>query len=270
MQDHHSAVQIKQIDGRERPSLELSAQTWELPISTTDELSQIIFKMKVYRPYEVKSFYDDLLTRRKALNQAERLVQTPDFTAMLKFLDNHFVEMIGVVGEDDAPLDTATQKQWLDSPTNLELKQRIFTHGYDAISRVESAETKASKKVVLLFSVKEHAITCKWRLHNLEREMNYDVLTTHRLDRINQQQKEQYSKAISLIENSRSAETFVQANWDVVEQLYDHTIKAVEGACIEGEPCEEKNKAAWLPLVPFLMKVFVMGRAMSALDLKNG
>ena len=71
-------------------------------------------------------------------------------------------------------------------------------------------------------------------------------------------------------DNQRRQEQYVEANWDVIELVYDRRAKSLDGAVINGEPCNEANKDKWCPLVPFTMKVFVLGQVMAENEIKNG
>jgi hypothetical protein len=246
----------------DKPVLELSAEEFVFPIRTPDERHIVRFHMKPYRSYAVKSFYDDLMPRRKSISRGERVIEVPDPSRIKSFVDAHFVRMEGVSVNGEEP-GVDIQRRWLND--NEAFMVKVFRQGYDAISTPDFAETNGHRPLEL-FGPEQHEIPSQWTLNN--NGIDHRLIVTHITSRLTKVDHEKYQKAIRLMENGR--ESYVQANWDVVEQIYDQKAKSLEGAVIGGEPCNEANIKEWVPLVPFCMKVFVMGQVAQELETKNG
>lgn len=246
----------------EKPVLELTAEEFVFPIRTPDDRHVVRFHMKPYRSYAVKAFYDDLMPRRKSLSRGERVIEVPDQSRIKSFVDAHFLRMEGVVVNGEEP-GVDIQRRWLND--NEAFMVRVFRQGYDAISTPDFAETNGHRPLQL-FGPDYHEVDAQWTLHS--EGIDHRVIVTHKTARLSKIDHDKYQKAVRLIENNR--ESYVQANWDIVEQLYDQKVKSLEGALIEGKPCDEANSKEWIPLVPFCMKVFVMGQVSQELETKNG
>ena len=59
-------------------------------------------------------------------------------------------------------------------------------------------------------------------------------------------------------------------NYDVLEQLYEPLVESVEGVTIKGEPCTAANKEAWVKLVPFWHKYWILTELFGGVQSKNG
>ncbi len=59
-------------------------------------------------------------------------------------------------------------------------------------------------------------------------------------------------------------------NYDVLEQLYDTLIESIDGVTIKGEACTPANKEAWVKLVPFWHKYWMLTEFFRGVQSKNG
>lgn len=247
----------------DKPALELAADEFVFSIMTPDDRHVVRFHVKPYRSYAVKSFYDDLMPRRKTLSRGERIVEIPDSAKVRQFIDAHFVRMEGVASADGSEPDVSIQRSWLNQ--NEAFMIRVFRQGYDAITRPDFAETNGHRPLQL-FGPDQSDVEAQWTLYS--EGIDHRVIVTHTMNRLTKLDHDKYQKAVRLIENNR--ESYVQANWDVVEQLYDQKVQRLSGALLSGKLCDESNLKEWIPLVPFCMKVFVMGQVSQELETKNG
>ena len=247
----------------EKPVLELTADEFVFPIRTPDERHVVRFHMKPYRAYAVKAFYDDLMPRRKSLSRGERIVELADSMRVRQFIDAHFVRMEGVEGANGEEVGIDIQRRWLND--NEAFMVRVFRQGYDAIVTPDFAETNGHRPLQL-FGPEQHEVDAQWILH--ADGIDHRLIVTHTTARLTKIDHDKYQKAVRMIENAR--ESYIQANWDIVEQLYDQKARSLAGAVIGGKVCDESNLKEWVPLVPFCMKVFVMGQVSQELETKNG
>lgn len=248
----------------DKPVLELAAEEFVFPIRTPDNRHVVRFHMKPYRAYAVKSFYNDLMPRRKTLSRGERVLEVADPSRIKQFVDAHFLRMEDVAGASGEEPGVDIQRAWLNA--NEGFMVSVFRQGYDAIGLPDFAESNGHRPLQL-FGPNEHEVEAQWTLH--ADGIDHRVIVTHTMARLTKPDHDRYQKAVRLMENARG-ESYVQANWDVVEQLYDQKARKLAGALLAGKPCDESNSKEWIPLVPFCMKVFVMGQVAQELETKNG
>lgn len=247
----------------DKPVLELSAEEFIFPIKVNERHKPLLFHMKRYRSYSVKSFYDALIPVRRTLSRGEVLVEMQEYQDKIRqFIESHFVRLEGAAVGDAEPT-IENQRLWLGSLRDDGLL-RIFTQGYDSISPPDFAETNGHRPLQL-FGPEEHEVDAQWMLH--QGGIDHLVIVKHTMSRLTKIDHDKYKKAFRRIEKNR--ETYTQANWDVIEQFYDHKAKSLENALIDGKPCNESNSKEWIPLVPFCMKIFVMGQIAQELETKN-
>jgi hypothetical protein len=246
---------------------ELTAEELIFPIIHQEY--KIYCRMKPYEAYAVKRFYDLIIPRRKRLNATESALQSVDLEELYDFISDHFLGMDGATLPDGSEPSLEQLKIWLDE--NRPIKLRIFSDGYVG-PRLQPE--KISGKVILLFGVQEHRIQDQTRLFSRERKSDELITVTHVLTKLSKSEKHQYETARKIIEDSRHGETYQQANWDVIEQLYNHHARALEGALYDGRPCTAENRGdnknpGWIARVPFLMKATAMTQISEEVDLKN-
>lgn len=254
-----SAVKIQD----DKPVLELAAEEFIFPITTPDGHHKVLFHMKPYRPFVVKAFYDETLVRSKSTSRGERVLDVPTSEKLLRFVSDHFIRMEGVEGPDGSEPSIEMQRAFLDD--NEQLKARVFRMGYDFVTVPDFAAGNGHSKLSL-FGPAESDIDAQWLLH--DSGIDHRIIVSHHTAKLAKVEFDKYQKAIRVIETNR--DRYMQGNWDVVEQLYDAKILSLKGAVVEGQPCEDKNKKEWVGLVPFCMKVFVMGQLAQELETKNG
>lgn len=252
----------------EQPVVELAAEEWIYPISTPNGRLKLNIHLKPYSPYAVKKFLDLILPRRKA-RTAQQSVLDSDYTCVMPFVDDHFLGLSGVTMEDGTTPTAEQQKAWIDQ--NSDFKIRAFRDGVDNISlRKREEETPvATGRVVLVMGRPESLIETDIGLHSKGTRRDELIRVNHALARMSESDRHQYDRAIKLIEDTRARETFLEANWDVIEGLYNKLVKSLTGAVLAGEPCTESNKDAWVKVVPFCWKVYVMSMAYQEVELKN-
>jgi hypothetical protein len=257
----------------DKPILELSASEWIFPIHPPkNERFTILFKMKPYRSYSVKKFYDEMMYAVRSRIGPELVFTAQEYISAKKFVDQQLICMINLVYEDGSELTLEQQKKWLDQQEDLKIA--VFNQGFDGVTLAPSINgngdfTSIDKTKLVVFEIAGHKICIQWKLYSEERKEEAQVILTHYLNRITQQERHRYNQSFHLKENTRRNEQYVETNWDVVEQLYDFKVKKLEGALIEGEACTEENKVAWVPQVPFCMKAFVISQALQEIELKN-
>lgn len=254
----------------DKPVLELAADHYIYPINTLDDRFKLYVAMKAYQPYSVKKIYDLVLPRRKQRTATERSVEIQDLAPIRDFVLDHFIFFSGAQLEDGSEASVEMQKQWLEE--NPSFLERIFRFGLDAVGPSDDFETLESGtgKAILVFGQKEHRIKLEMRLYSPERKQEERIKLTAILEKLTQSDKHKYDKAIAIIENSRRNETYLQANWDVIEQLCNHKLRKLENAVINGEACEESNRDSWIKQLPLIAKIYIMGQANQEIDLKNG
>lgn len=257
---------ISYIDGR--ACLELQADEFIFPIRTRDDRWKLLFHMKPYQPYEVKRFYDEMIPRRKRRTAAQMTVETPDYTEANRFVLDHFVRMEGATLADGSEPSIEQQRQWLED--NPDFLTRVFREGYDAVGSRDEIEEPTAGKAILVFGRQDYRIRTEFKLYSPERQTDETVPVVHVMARFSQSDRHQYDRAIRVIEHGRRGELYTEANWDVVESIYDQRVKSLEGAIFGGESCVESNKTEWKKAVPFCAKVYVTAQAFSEVELGNG
>ena len=253
------------------PVIELTAQEWIYPVTTADGRFKLYFHLKPYPAFAVKSFYDQLMPRRKSRTANEQVVMDADFTGVRRFIDDHFLALSGIALEDGSEPTLEQQQQWLAQPQNADFKVRAFREGIDKVGLREAAEVRPGK-VFMVFGQADTRTPSEILLYSPERKTDELIRVTHTLARLSESDRHQYDKAIKFIENTRRQESFVEANWDVIEGLYNQKVKSLDGAVLNGDPCTEANKDGkdgWCALVPFCWKVYVMGSVYGDIELKN-
>lgn len=60
-----------------------------------------------------------------------------------------------------------------------------------------------------------------------------------------------------------------RVNYDTLGQLYNHLIRRVEGATVNGQPCDESNKEEWVKLVPMAYKDITLTELFKGVQEKN-
>jgi hypothetical protein len=244
------------------PFLELLAEEFVYPINTPDEQFTLYCHLRPYEPRAIKPWYDEVIARRKRRTAVETTVETPDYSHMREFVMNHFIGMQGAELEDGSAPSPEEQRAWLQE--NPIFVERIFRNGVD---RFGPRETAKPGRAVLMLGQRQTRIPMEVRLVLSGAEFVIGLTAT--LDRLSESDRHQYDKSVSYIENSRFGETYIEANWDVIEILCNQRLKSLDGALVDGQPCVEANKAEWIKRVPFLAKVYVMARANQEIELKN-
>jgi hypothetical protein len=252
----------------DKPVLELAADQYIYPINTPDDAHKLYVAMRVYEPYPVKKFYDQILPKRKRRTATESTVETPDLADMREFVMNHFECFFGAELEDGSEPSIELQRQWLEE--NPTFAERIFNLGINTVGpRVRPDEAKVGK-AILLFGQKEQRIPLEYRLYSPKRKVEESLRFDAVIEKLSQPDKHQYDKATAVIENSRRGETFLEGNWDVIEQLCEHRLRRLEGAVmIGGQACMEDNKDAWVKRLLLIPKIYIMSQAFQSIDLKN-
>mgnify|MGYP000190057479 CR=1 FL=1 len=250
------------------PHLELAADIYTYPVLTPDEQFTLYVSMRAYKPFAVKKFYDQCIPKRIQRSAAERTVETPDYSRLREFVMEHFVGMAGAQLEDGSEPTIEQQRSWLRE--NPAFQERIFRSAIDAVGLRARMETAGGGKAILVFGQRQHRVLLEFRLYSPERKSAESIRITAVVERLTQSQKHQYDKAISLIENSRRGEIYQESNWDVIEQLANHSLLRLDGPVVyNGSPCTEENKESWLPGLPYLAKVYCMAQAVQEIDIKN-
>jgi hypothetical protein len=252
----------------DRAHLELLADEFIFPITTRDERFKLRFHMRPYQPHEVKRFYDEMIPRRKRRTAQQMTVETPDYTEANAFVLDHFICMDGVTLPDGSDPTVEQQRTWLEE--NPDFLTRIFREGYDTVGTRDEPEEPTAAKAVLVFGRQDYRIPSEFTLYSPERCTDETVRVGHVLSRLTQADRHQYDRAVKVIENARRREVHTEANWDVVEGIYDSRIRSLEGALYDGHPCTETSKAEWRKVVPFCMKVYVTAQAFVEVELGNG
>ena len=206
-----------------------------------------------------------ILPRSKRRTQAESVIQKTGTDAVCKFVLDHFLYLIGVEDEKGNVPKIEQQIQWLKD--NEQFTERIFRNGIDSIASISQEDI--DKKMVLLFDKKDHRTPLELHLYSLEKQSCVTVRMTAVFSRMMQPDKHKYEKAVAVIENSRQGTTFFEANWDAIEQLCNIKLNSLEGAFMDGKPCVEANKEAWIKKMPFIYKIYAIGKAMQDIDIKN-
>jgi hypothetical protein len=263
-QKTESREAVAYVDGR--PLLEVACGEYVYPIDTEDGKFTVHCGIRPYQPYAIKKFYDGLVSRRKRRTPDEQTIEFPDYAEAIDFILGHLGNLYGVELADGTSPSAEDQKRWLEQ--NRPFAERIFRFGVDYF--FERQETPESGRVVLVFGRREHRIPVELRLYAPKTKRVEAIELFHVLDRMSQSDRHQYDRAVSVVESSKRGERFVEANWDVVEGLYNQRAKAVDGALVEGVPCTEANRDAWIKLIPFCLKVHVMHTAMREIELGNG
>jgi hypothetical protein len=255
------------IDGE--PHLDLAADVYTYPILLPDERHKLMVSMRAYKPYSVKKFYDQCIPKRKQRSAAERSIESPDYEQMHAFVMEHFISFTGAQLEDGSEPTIEQQREWLKA--NPVFQERIFRFGMDTVGRRRNPDLEAEAgNVVLLFGQREHRIPMESRLYSPERQCEEAIQYTAHMERLSQSQKHQYAKAIAVIENARRGELYQESNWDVIEQLTDHSLKRLDGPVVfDGQPCTEANREKWLSAFPLIAKIFCMSQAIGEIDVKN-
>lgn len=250
-----------------KPKLELGAEVYVYPITTPGDRHKLMVSMRAYEPYAVKKFYDEVIPRRKARSTTERAVIQGDRAGIREFVMGHFLSFEGATLEDGTEPTPVEMADWLHE--NPAFVERIFREGVDALKPSEESEEETPGKAILVFGKKEHRVPFEMRLYAPERKTEEVLSLVAVLERFQQPDKHRYEKAIAYIENSRKGESFVEANWDVIEQLCNHKLLRLEGAVINGEPCVEGNREAWIPRLPMIAKIYAAAQATQDIDIKN-
>jgi hypothetical protein len=248
------------------PCLELAADSYIYPVNTPGDRFKLMVAMRPYEPYSVKKFYDQMMPKRKTRSAGEHELVTSGDADLCEFVMAHFQSFSGAELEDGSEPTIEQQKEWLEN--NDAFMSRIFRNGVDALKLVDAPETTG--KAILVFGQKEHRIEYELTLFSPERKTEETIQITAKLEKFSQSDKHKYEKAISFIENSRRKESFVEANWDVIEQLFNHKTIGMDGAVIDGKPCAADNREAWIKRLPLIHKLFVVGKAIQDIDIKNG
>lgn len=255
----------------ETPFLELTAEEFVFPVLTPDEQFTVLFHMKRYRSADVKKFYSELVYPKRERVGNALVFKAADHEAAKKFVDAHFLRMGGVKTEEGQEATIEQQREWLDEHPDFKLA--VFRQGYDNIMQAPSMNGNGhhaeKPQGLVLFKAEDHKVPSRWKLWSTEKDEAENVIVTHHLARLTQQDRHQYNTAIQLHDNQRRQEQYVEANWDVIELVYDRRAKRLDGALLDGEPCNEANKDKWIPLVPFTMKVFVLGQILAENEIKN-
>jgi len=256
---------IAYLDGN--PVLDLAADRYIYPITTPDDQFKLYVSMRAYEPYAVKKFYDQVLPKRKRRTSTETTVETPDAADLRSFVMDHFEHFSGAALEDGSEPGPELQRQWLEE--NPVFVERIFRQGVDMVGPRTRPDEAKPGKAILVFGGNAQRIPLEFRLYSPERTCEETIRPVAVIDKLTQSDKHKYDKAISIIENSRRGETYTEANWDVIEHLCNSRLNRIEGAVINGEPCEAANKEDWIKRLPIIPKIYIVGQAVQSVDLKN-
>jgi hypothetical protein len=255
----------------DKPHFELAGEEWIFPIPAPpplDERLTMYCHMSPYLAHEVKRFYDQMIPVRRQRTASEVSLETPVYSDACDCVISHFIRMWPVALPDGTEPTPERQAEWIASDPGFAI--RIFRLGYDVVGYSgQDNLAPLPAKAVLLFGKIDHQIPTELRLYSFERKRIETLRLDHHLERFNESDRHQYDRAIQLIENSRRAEQRVETNWDVISGLYDRRVKSLEGAVINSQPCQESNKADWIPKVPFIMKAYVVSKVAGAIALGN-
>ena len=248
----------------DKPLLELTAEEFIYPVTTQDDAFKVYVHLSPYLSHEVQSFFDAFIPRSKRRTSSEMVIETSDLSPAADFVADHFLQFSGIA---DASIED--QRQWLQD--NREFAIRAFREGVNAVApRDPNATGAMSTKPVLLLGRQDYHIKSEVNLYSRETKADVRIPITHHIARMSESDRRQYDKAIKVIENSRLGEVHIEANWDVIIGRYNALVKSIDGALVDGEPCTEANKEAWVKLVPWCLKRYAISEAFTAVALGNG
>lgn len=210
--------------------------------------------------HEVKSFLDDLLPKSKSADISDETeMEQGDDSGVRAFVTKHFRGLVGIEGE----ATSEEMKAWLDG--NSQIKTRIYTEGYGNITPATEEGTRKLKLVLGAGSdeIKLHRILY---VPELNKPRILTLSMKHR--RVTEEDRIRHKRAGKQVQKGRR--TITRINWDTLEQMADSLITGLGHYLIDGEPCTEANKNAWLPKLQISDKIFFINRVMSRVAVKNG
>lgn len=254
----------------DKPLLELAAEEFVFQILIPpDDHDKVMVHMKPATSASVKTFYDDLMMKRRSRDGGETVLMPPDLTQAKKFVHDNFFAVSGLPLPDGSTPTPEQQRKWWEMQEDF--KELVWRQGYDAITsatELSNGNGTRNGQPTMLFEVPDHKISCSWKLYSVEKQRVEKLTIQHHLGRLTHAERTRYRQAVEVVERRR--DQYIQGNWGIVEKFYDDKVKRLDGALIEGQPCVEANRAEWFPFVPFSMKVFVMGEVNRELETKNG
>jgi hypothetical protein len=247
----------------DKPKYELTGEEVVFPLVLDQDGSNVIayFHMDAQIPAaEIKSFVGDMMSKLKASEQGdEREYALGDETECLKFISKHFKGISGTA--EEASLDE--MKEFLDA--NPELKLRIFREGYDRT--LLYVDELIAKRGLSLTRKADYGVKARHFLYSPEQQRIEELVIKHNTRKETEEDRIRYKRAVRVAEKGKYQ--IFRYNWDTLEQIYGSLIQSIDGMLIDGNPCIEQNKDAWLPKVPFLVKMFVVNRIFNRLAVKN-
>lgn len=248
------------------PRLELAGEEWIYPV-TLDQGGidfKVLFHMKPYSASEMKSILMASTPRWKRINDDRSRLVIGETDSVRKFFDVHFLRMSGI--EDTLE----QQKNWLAENENI--KSAVIANGM-AIELVKP-ESNGQRQLPQLVT---NTRSVNLRLHLSPGEdpitgglSETEIVTVHHFAPISANHYAKYERqAVNLERNEGKKEIVIIENFDIEEKFYDELIERVEGAVINGEPCEAGNKPVWIKLMPFRFKSVAIAEAFNRARIKN-
>jgi len=229
-----------------KPVLELGADEFVFPILTHDGEHLVLFHLKPCLPAEIKLVYTKAAYSTWTADALLRGIDERE-----AFLDRHLIKISGLQTTDGVEPSLDEQRSWLKE--NPQFKVALWESFVDA--KFHEVQDVAKRGTILSMAYTQK-VKSRWCLYCPERSKEAPIVMTHHFTRLTREDHDRYWKAFKIIEKARGngLQHRLEADWDVVEQLYDRRVNRLEGAVIDGAPCEEANKRDWIDCVPFPLK----------------
>jgi len=186
------------------------------------------------------------------------------------FVDMHFERFFGV-----EPDDPELHKKYLDE--HCSIKTRIFREGVQGITYEEpdddSSEIDSNDISFQLYDITaiedNKEIELYQHLYSVEKKRVEQVYMTHVISMMSESDYQRYRRATTRKINARKRTMVSLEDYFSQNALYNKLIVRIDGALVNGKPCESENKEDWVDLIPLDHKLLVLSVLVREIEGKN-
>lgn len=267
----------------EVPHYELTGNELIFRDEQNDPKKPIYFHMRPYAARDLKDAVGKLRQVTRVAGKDRLVIEKADLSVFRPIFDKNFIRMSNVAVKGGGEPTIEQQKAWL--ARNPGLCQRVVNDAYTSVVLIagnsdEIGEEQPDVRALAegesaegLFEIGlddgESKAVNRFRLYSLERGQNVEIRFEHHFRKESESDRLAYDRATNREINRKQGTTSIAVNYDVIESLYNRLIQRVDGFVVNGQPCTESNRDAWVNVVPFWIKKVSIEQLFDESALKN-
>ena len=250
------------------PTYDLAAEEAILP--------RLLLGRTIYvhmRPYSDREYKDLQEARATRILSGQDFVDFKDSgkTETSIFFWKHFVRLSGPgMSRADGSVGTPEEHHaWVKAHPRFDFENSVTRSWLQPALKPNIAETELAGSLLDLGN-EETRVTLYQDFYQEQTEHEARVYMTHVFRPETEMDRRRFMTASGLMRFYHTIrESERRINYDTLGQLYNHLVVRLEGILLDGKPCDESNKDAWVKLVPFAYKDLTLVELFKGVQEKN-